>query len=253
MDSTPPSPEFYNVPIQGIASKARRATLATVSETEPVDLSTLAERVSSKLDSQDSGEQRTHRAQIDLVHKHLPALQAAGLLTWDRDTDMVELTDHPALGDSRFHRFLDSGTDRVDNVLEALTHEFRRVTLTILWNEQDSIGRDALAERLLEHLAEENIGGSLTEGQLAIDLHHRHLPKLAAQNFIEYDIETGQIRYTDDPLLDEVFRTVYEVDQKTTDRLSAFLSGLSRSYQETNRQSTALFDWPDSWRVSYDG
>jgi len=214
---------------------------------------TLSARISSRLDSQGCDQKRTDEAKIALIHNHLPALQAAGFLTWDRETDRVELANHPALDDPRFHRFLESEADRMDKALGALAHEFRRVTLTILWDEQDSIKREALAERLLEYLDEGGFSSSLTQRQLAVDLHHRHLPELAAHGFIQYDIETGQITYTDDPLLDEIFQTAYKVDRQMTDRLSEFLRGLTQSYQETSRQSTALFDWPDSWRVSYDG
>lgn len=253
MAGRPSTSELYNVPIRSIASRDRRNILAIVSETELIGVMTLSARIASKIDSQECVEKRTDKAKMALVHNHLPALQTGGFLTWDRDTDMVELTDHPALADPQFHRFIESESDRIDNALGALAHEFRRVTLTILWDEQDSIRREALAERLLEYLDEEGINGSLTHRQLAIDLHHRHLPELAAYEYIEYNVETGQISYTDDPLLDEIFRTVYQGDRQMTDRLSEFLRGLTQSYQETSRQSTALFDWPDSWRVPYDG
>lgn len=43
--------------------------------------------------------------------------------------------------------------------------------------------------------ANEHSGDTMDREEIAIDLHHRHLPKLAEAEVIEFDPASGKIRY----------------------------------------------------------
>ncbi|WP_226004051.1 DUF7344 domain-containing protein [Natrinema salinisoli] len=66
---------------------------------------------------------------------------------------------------------------------------------------------------LVDRIAPENPPPEATGAHatsLLIDVHHIHLPKLAAANVIEYDPRAKTIRYTPDERLERVLRFVTE-------------------------------------------
>jgi hypothetical protein len=83
--------------------------------------------------------------------------------------------------------------------LRALSVERRRVTCEVLDElEGDRFTLDAVAAGVAEH----EPGSDDAVDSVAVSLHHRHLPELAAANLVDYDATTKQIRL-DSASLDE--------------------------------------------------
>lgn len=89
---------------------------------------------------------------------------------------------------------LDSPT--IDAVYDVLRNRRRRYVLYYLGH-HDSAELDALVGRIAEWETEKPASRIPTDviEQLAADLHHVHLPKLAAERFVEYDRRSGAVRY----------------------------------------------------------
>jgi DNA-binding transcriptional ArsR family regulator len=56
----------------------------------------------------------------------------------------------------------------------------------------------------LEELTDRVNGDDTARAEVAISLHHHHLPKLATYELVEYDHDTGTVRYRSDANLEEV-------------------------------------------------
>jgi len=82
----------------------------------------------------------------------------------------------------------------LDRVHEILAHEYRRSTLTCLHERTERLSLEELAEYIAKDI--EPAGNArydeLNE-RIRIQLHHSHLPKLAAGGFVEYDSETSHM------------------------------------------------------------
>lgn len=99
-------------------------------------------------------------------------------------------------------------TSSIDTYLELIANEHRREIIRLLRREGDS---DTTVDTLLDHLCRDdgpNTGSPEDRKQLALRLHHIHLPKLAAQGVIEYDPSGGTVCYQPDGPLDTVFDSV---------------------------------------------
>lgn len=189
---------------------------------------------------------------VELVHSHLPALESVGLIEWERDEQLIETTDHPALADPRFHGLVTIDSAGVTEVLRALSHDDRRIVLTILRNSDSQLVREELARKVRAHREDES--GSKTESadRLLASLYHTHLPKLAEAEFIEYDHETGQIQYANHPVLEEVFAIMYEPDEHLAERIGGFFDELNSSLGRGKPGRRSEVRWPDFWRRPHD-
>jgi hypothetical protein len=76
----------------------------------------------------------------------------------------------------------------LDGCLETVSDRSRRDIIRVL---QSDTGGETTLERLAERFADEE-GGRV---QAAIALHHQHLPKLAATGVVDYDSDSGTVRY----------------------------------------------------------
>lgn len=98
-----------------------------------------------------------------------------------------------------------------ETTLELLANEQRRLLLLVL---QDSTGRISLDELARSVAARANEDTSLTDSgpstdQVAISLHHNHLPKLDDAGIVDYDVDRREAELGVDPwpldrLLDDV-------------------------------------------------
>lgn len=95
----------------------------------------------------------------------------------------------------------------VDQVLTALGHHRRRAVIAYLSGTPD---RQATVEDLVDLLAEEDgrTDDHVTRDQLAIQLHHRHLPRLADAGIVEYHRESGRLRCVTDDAIEELLACV---------------------------------------------
>jgi hypothetical protein len=87
-------------------------------------------------------------------------------------------------------------TSNLDTCLRLIADEHRRALIHQLRYETNGqTGLDELATHLQQEQAISNHEQSPSRDQLAIQLSHTHLPKLAAHDVIEYNSETGTVRY----------------------------------------------------------
>jgi hypothetical protein len=96
-----------------LSSSRRRYVLYRLRETEgPVELTELAEQVAAwenDTDTDQITEQERKRVYVSLYQTHIPRLDEVGLITYDKDTGMIELADDATEIDD----YLSSGADRI--------------------------------------------------------------------------------------------------------------------------------------------
>lgn len=150
----------------------------------------------------------------DLAHDHLPLLETAGLVRWDRDAGTVVLTDHPALGDPKFQHVVasDDAEDDWDAVLAQLADERRRIVLSAVVDHDGPVSRDTVARAALARAPDLFTGGTSAEPVEAIEtsLHHVHLPKLQSVGLVSYDREDGTVVYEDHAAIETEWLTADE-------------------------------------------
>lgn len=97
--------------------------------------------------------------------------------------------------DRPFDQSITATLSRSD-VHRLLASERRRILLCVLEDRQTPLDLEELARLVTEH--EDGIDGAepTDVDQVAITLHHNHLPKLAKYGLVEYDDRAVQIRTT---------------------------------------------------------
>lgn len=245
----------HNPVFESLASDRRRDVLRALldrsrSGTEQ-ELTTLAAVTERRPAATDVTTADLRIARSELVHIHLPKLEYAGLIVWNRGTGSVETTSHPAFEDPRFRLLLEVDTPGLDEVLSNLANERRRVLLTHLRDEGTLMSRPALARDLLRH--ETGATDSERVEEVITALSHVHLPKLRGANLIEYDRETGRAAYSTHPSLEAVFTIIYEPDTCLLDAYDDFLGGLKTAYMRLGRDGAGKADWPHAWNGTYHG
>lgn len=242
----------HNSTIKAISSRERRTIVtALLDEASPVterDLVNrlLTERASSVAPRPPTLEIQTVR--LDLVHHHLPVLADADLIDWNRDAGTAERGSHPALDDPRFRSLLTIDAENVDAALTGLSHDHRRIALTVLKDVPASLTTTDLAREIHRQVPQVTGRHPASVDDLLVSLHHGHLPKLAEADLIDYDPETGRATYLDHPTLERVFSIMFVSDERTADKYDAFLDGLHDSYEKVSRDAGEVPSWPHFWR-----
>lgn len=239
-----------------IAASARRELLKLllvrdlpVTERECVaHLAATGHRPTSRVPAADR--QTLHTA---LIHTHLPVVEDAGLINWDRDTETVKTAPHPAFDDPRFWLLLESEAEGLDAALTQLANDRRRVLLTDLRNAETAKTRRDLARELLSSDETGLDPGSDGVDEVRASLHHVHLPPLDDADLIEYDSEADRATYRDHPALEEVFTIIFEPDERVTDSYDGFFEGLKAAYTELTRKTHTEAEWPTAWRDPHHG
>lgn len=248
--SYPKNPTF-----RCIAAPHRRGVLLALLTWGP---SLSEQRLASYLEATSRGApspdtQSIEAIQQGLTHIHLPMLEAAGHVTWDRSRGIVETTTHPALDDPRFARLLGIQTEALNEVFSALSHDYRRIGLTVLEDEQEPMSLAELARDIQRRVPETTRSHEFETPPLIDALHHAHLPKLDAMGFVEYAREEGQARWVGHPVLRDVFTIIHEPADSTTNKMEGFLDGLADSYRRANREMSDQLEWPHNWRHPHHG
>lgn len=92
---------------------------------------------------------------------------------------------------------------RTDDYIDLLSHRRRRYVLHCLSMTDDPVRFDELVDRIVRWEREMDTGRSENHRRdVAIDLHHHHLPKLIEQTAIDYDRRTKTIRFSGDETLE---------------------------------------------------
>lgn len=76
----------------------------------------------------------------------------------------------------------------VDRILESLSHQFRREIIEYF--EQGTNGSQVTLSELADYLGEGH-----SQEEIDVLLHHRHLPKLADNDWIDFDPDENLIQY----------------------------------------------------------
>jgi len=189
--------------LSALADGRRRTALTqllTARGRTPVDvLATRVAAVEDGVSPVDVDADRHGAVAVDLHHRHLPKLDDVGL---------IDLADGGAVATDRadqFQQVLETVETAADPgaAIDALADRRRRSALEDVARVEESIELDALAERVGESDDDRD--------DVAIDLHHRHLPKLDEAGFLAYDADerraddTGEFPF-DDGLDDAVER-----------------------------------------------
>lgn len=149
----------------------------------------------------------------ELAHQHLPQLESAGLVRWDRDAGTVTLTDHPALGDPKFQRIVAGEGERDwDAVLAQLADGRRRVVLSVVADHDGPVSRADIARTTITRAPDLFTGGTSTDPVEALEtsLHHVHLPKLQSVGLVSYDLDAGTVAYEGHAAIETEWLTVEE-------------------------------------------
>lgn len=98
-------------------------------------------------------------------------------------------------------------TPTIEDVFELLADEVRREVCLYFTSTPEAV---LTVEDLLSVLGD----GRRDRDRLAIDLHHRHLPKLDAAGLIEYDARSKTARYWGQPTVEKWAEHVRAVDER---------------------------------------
>jgi DNA-binding transcriptional ArsR family regulator len=186
-----------------LANKRRRTVLTVLQRLSAADIEDLATHVVAAETGKSLLEvTRTEakRVRESLTHRHLPQLAETGLVTEESGT--VSVTQHPALADPKIEQMIETDAAGWDAVLESLADRRQRIILTTLPKDGEPVDRDELVTTVAGKIRKYS-QKDVSEQQLRIDLHHRHLPKLEAAGLLEYDVDAGTVAYQGHPELDE--------------------------------------------------
>ena len=101
-------------------------------------------------------------------------------------------------------------TDSTDTALQLLADQRRREVLRFLMNCEDNVGSLDDLVAAIHASGPPPSGEQMNEQRLRTVLIHKHLPKLATEDIIEYDTRSGEIRYRPHEPLEELLRFVSE-------------------------------------------
>lgn len=193
-----------NAALNCLTDRRRRVLDILLGYSRPARESELAaELADHQTDSSGTDEQPLKAIRTDLYHVQLPALEAAGLLEWDRDSGFVDTAEHPIYDDSRFRQFVAADAD-LEALVDALTHERRRRLLAALDANDCSMEESSLTRAVAADLE-----GS--ENEVKISLHHVDLPKLEDAGLLDRETDgEGVVRLTPSEIEREWFETLRE-------------------------------------------
>lgn len=200
--------ESLSAVFSALSHGRRRGILRLLRDrTSPVGLQELATHLAADEDDKALLEVTTRDVEVvyaGLAHAHLPKLEDAGLVAWNRRKNTVITTPHPVLPDPKLRRILDTTQEGWDDVLAALAHRHRRIVLSVLAEHEGTMTRADLATEAIdrEHDVPDEGQPTLTASELLVQLHHVHLPKLHQAGLVSYDAAEGTASYEGHPTLE---------------------------------------------------
>lgn len=94
---------------------------------------------------------------------------------------------------------------RLDTCLHLVADRHRRRVINHLRHETDGTATfDTLVDQVHSRASDTKDGPPRGREALAIQLHHTHLPKLAAHGVVEFDPRSGAVRYRSDEQVESV-------------------------------------------------
>ena len=140
-----------------------------------------------------------------LHHRHLPRLEAAGLVRRETARELVTITHHPAFEDvgilGAIESESDGAGDSLDRLFGALGNARRRTILGVLCHQDGPIQTETLARTLgakKKEIPESEVPAADVE-RIVVDLVHCQLPALADSGLVTYDSDAGTVAYEGHP------------------------------------------------------
>lgn len=168
-------------------SHERRWTVLSVLDREgPMDLEALARAVVTEATGPVGAEaaaDTVERAALELVHLHLPKLEAAGLVSRTDDTVRACLDEHDTVPDVR--AFVETNRRSAARRLQVLCTAPRRTVCTVLSETGEPMGLGAVATAVRQRSGAAE--STYTHDALRVALHHVHLPVLDQVGLVRYD------------------------------------------------------------------
>ncbi|WP_410765885.1 hypothetical protein [Haloferax sp. DFSO60] len=175
----------------------RRAILRVLLERTPVSTTELSSLLTLALasDISDGKSLSPDSVAIELHHTHLPKLVAAGLITVDEDRGVLSLRTHPDVdgGPLTKQRLTAVGQAQWDVLATIHTDSQRSELLKRLDQSEGTETLSAVATALAEANTPESVPACPDE--IAISLHHYHLPVLEEAGVVTYDASAHEISY----------------------------------------------------------
>ena len=143
------------------------------------------ERLASELAAVEATGESGH-LRVSLYHTHLPKLDAAELIEWDRDAGIVRPVDRPILDDPLVQRLLEMVDPMFDEVIDCFASEQRRAVLSVLESRDGTVEVHELARAVADRLRDVD-----DVDRLEVRLAHAHLPKLSTADLVTYVADRG--------------------------------------------------------------
>ncbi|RXK50176.1 DUF7344 domain-containing protein [Halorientalis pallida] len=178
----------------GPFSDRHRHVLAAVADRDACTVDELAAALADRLD--DGRDAAVTRQEVALVHTHLPRLDSAGLIEFDRERGTVRARSDTPEAVDRWYSDHGGGTDRStgeptgrDRSATPDQWRDRRRTLRSVLAGCESGDRIPLAVLAVAVAVSEGEDGATDLASVRSTLHHVHLPKLDASGVLDYDPE----------------------------------------------------------------
>lgn len=98
-------------------------------------------------------------------------------------------------------------------IFTVLANHRRRVMLECFRQFGESVERSDLVDRVAAYESDSETPEEIRE-QVAMDIHHNHLPRLTDLGLVEYDDRSTTIRYYGHPLLEAILEAAIETDRE---------------------------------------
>lgn len=148
----------------------------------------IAERLAAETPDQDG--EAIHRHRIELRHVHLPELADRGHIVWNEGEGTACSTESAAESVAQSTDPTAAGTD-----MGVLADDRRRAILAIVDAADGTISREHLAREVASR-TDVGCRSETTVEEVAIQLHHNHLPRLEEAGLIHYNSDDGFVTYS---------------------------------------------------------
>ena len=192
-----------------LADEQRRRVLACIQELdESVSEAALAATVGADDEiTADAGWNHSPAAagpsefRVELHHVHLPALDDAGLVDWDRSAGTVRSAPDLPVDEGVLQHVLASDVGQWDDLFRALDDPRRRAALSVLAGADPSMTRADLAAAVAAR-ERDGVPDAETVRHVEVALQHLHLPVLEEAGLVTWRPDEGTVTRRDDPELD---------------------------------------------------
>lgn len=193
----PESTDTLDQVYRALSQPVRRQLLLTLQKGTPCTVEEIAAM-------QSGAENQAEDVVVKLHHVHLPLLDDAGFIEWDRESETI--TKGPQFEDLRPH--LETSAEHLRTVdvdfsqiaiYRLLSHTHRRALIDCLDEHAVSLTLADAAEEVVRRIDDRPLRDIPAEEvkQVYMALYHTHVPKLTERNVVRYEQERDVLTLTD--------------------------------------------------------